>query len=47
MTPLDIDITTASLAVANGIFSLNVNFWKPHGVEGDLKICLRLEGYVI
>lgn len=44
MTPLD--ITTASLAVANGVFGLTVNFWKLHGVEDDLKIFLRLLGYI-
>ena len=44
MTPLE--ITTASLAVANGVFGLTVNFWKLHGVEEDLKIFLRLLGYI-
>ena len=44
MTPLE--ITTASLAVANGVFGLTVNFWKLHGVEDDLKIFLRLLGYI-
>ncbi len=44
MTPLD--ITTASLAVANGVFGLAKNFWKLHGVEDDLKIFLRLLGYI-
>ena len=44
MTPLE--ITTASLAVANGVFGLTLNFWKLHGVEDDLKICLRLLGYI-
>lgn len=43
MTPLD--ITTASLAVANDVFGLTVNFCKLHGVEDDLKIFLRLLGY--
>ena len=44
MTPLE--ITTAFLAVANGVFGLAQNFWKLHGVEGDLKMCLRLLGYI-
>ncbi|KAK0511048.1 hypothetical protein JMJ35_006600 [Cladonia borealis] len=44
MTPLE--ITTASLTVANGVFSLAQNFWKLYGVEDDLKICLRLLGYI-
>ena len=44
MTPLD--ITTASLAVANGVFGLVQNFWKLHGVKDDLKIFLRLLGYI-
>ena len=44
MTPLD--ITTASLAVANGVFSLTASFWKLHDVEDDLKILLRLLGYI-
>lgn len=44
MTPLL--ITTASLAVANGVFGLTVNFWKLNGVEDDLKIFLRLLGYI-
>ena len=44
MTPFD--ITTASLAVANGVFGLTKNFWTLHGVEDDLKRCLRLLGYI-
>ena len=44
MTPLE--ITTASLSVANGVFGLTVNFWKLRGVEDDLRICLRLLGYI-
>ena len=44
MTPFD--ITTASLAVANGVFGLTKSFWKLHGVEDDLKIFLRLLGYI-
>ena len=44
MTPLE--ITTAALAVANGVFGLTVNFWKLQGVEDDLKVCLRLLGYI-
>ena len=44
MTPLD--ITTASLAVANGVFGLAKNFWRLHGVEDDLKIFLLLLGYM-
>ena len=44
MTPLA--ITAASLAVANGVFGLTKNFWTLHGVEGDLKMCLRLLGYI-
>lgn len=44
MTPLE--ITTASLAVANGVYGLTVNFWKLQGVEDDLKIFLRLLGYI-
>ena len=41
-----LDITTASLAVANGVFGLTVNFWKLHDVDDDLKIFLRLLGYI-
>lgn len=41
-----VEITAASLAVANGVFGLTVNFWKLHDVEDDLKIFLRLLGYI-
>jgi len=40
MTP--IEITSGTLAVANGIFTLTTNFWKLRSVDGDLEVCLRL-----
>ena len=40
MTPLE--ITTGTIAVANGTFTLATNFWKLCSVDDDLKICLRL-----
>ena len=44
MTPLD--ITTASLAIGNCVYGLTVNFWKLQGVGDDLKIFMRLLGYI-
>ena len=43
---LALETTAGSLAVANGVFVLTLNFWKLHDVEDDLKICLRLLGYI-
>ena len=46
MPALEITITAASLAVANGVFDLTAKFWELRDVEDDLKICLRLLGYI-
>ena len=46
MPAIEITITAASLAVANGVFDLTAKFWKLRDVEDDLKICLRLLGYI-
>ena len=44
MTPFE--ITTGTLAVANGTFSVATNFWKLRSVDDDLKVCLRLLGII-